>query len=606
MQVCAAVSEKPPISSQTDAPAFGLRGLDAVGLRDLALDRLRQGLCVFDDEQRLLLFNRRYAEMYSIDPAKLRIGMTLRDVIDMRYAAGTGPSMSPADYAAWRARLNFSDRVTDTEVTLGNGHVHAIHHEPLAGGGYVATFDDITDRHRAEARIRHMAHHDALTGLPNRTTLSERLDDALARLRGEGRLEDVRAATQGADGLAAVLFIDLDHFKDVNDTLGHAAGDLLLRLAAARLQGCLRGEDLLARLGGDEFAVLLETLTDPGQAAEIARRMIEAASVPFALDGHEAVIGASVGIALCRPGEHGVGSDLVLRQADMALYKAKAAGRGAFAFFQAGMSASLRRRKDMERDLRRAVAEGGLDVHFQPIMALSPCRLVGAEALARWTHPEHGVIPPSEFIPVAEQAGIINELGAWVLRAACARAVRWEGLFLAVNLSPEQVRQPGLAEFVESVLAETGLPAARLELEITEGVLLSDTAATLAVLSRLHGLGVRIALDDFGTGFSSLSYLRRFPFDKLKIDRSFIAGMTDGGDAAAIIQTIVTLGRNLSMRVTAEGIETAEQRDYLRAIQCEQGQGYLFGRPGPAAALEALMRSSEPAGPGVPSLLVPA
>ena len=567
--------------------------MSPVELRDLALDRMRQGLCVFDDQHRLVLFNRQYAALYGIDPADLSVGMPLNDVIGLRYAAGTGPSMTPVEYAAWRKRINFADRVIDSEVTLRTGRVHAIHHEPLAGGGYVATFDDITDRHRAEARVRHMAHHDALTDLPNRTVFAERLEDALARLRGEGRLEDYRASASAPGGLAAVLFVDLDNFKDVNDTLGHAAGDTLLRHATSRIKSCLRGEDLLARLGGDEFAVLLEALHGPDQVAVLADRLIKAVSMPFVLDGHETLVGASVGVALCRAEDPRVQSDLVMRQADMALYKAKAAGRGTFEVFQADMSTTLRRRKDMERDLRRAVADGGLDVHYQPIFELGSGRLVGAEALVRWTHPEYGAVSPVEFIPWAEQAGIIVELGAYVLRVACARAAHWEGVSLAVNLSPEQVRQPGLVALVQAVLAETGMPASRLELEITEGVLLNNTAATLATLERLHGLGVRIALDDFGTGFSSLSYLQRFRFDKLKIDRSFIMGMTTDSGATAIVQTIAALGANLSMRVTAEGIETAEQRDHLRAIGCTEGQGFLLGRPGPAAVLDQLMARAD-------------
>ena len=583
------------MADQSREPVLDLDSLSPVDLRDLAIDRIYQGLAVFDGSLRLRLFNRRYAEMFLIDPTKLSIGMTLFEVLDLRSKAGTGLNLTPEQFASWRDRVRMAGHKLDTEITLGNGRTYTAHTELLADNGVVVTVEDITERRRAEARVRHMAHHDALTGLPNRAVFTERLEGALARLRGEVRLDNSSPpAAEPSDSLA-VLFIDLDHFKDVNDTLGHAAGDSLLRLAASRIQGCLRVQDLLARLGGDEFAVLLEGLLNPDQATEIARRMIEAVSAPFALDGHETLVGASVGIALCKAGDLDVRSDRLLRQADMALYKAKADGRGTSSFFHAGMSSALRRRKDMERDLRRAVAEGGLDVHYQPIVALSTRRVVGAEALVRWHHPEHGPVSPGEFIPWAEQAGLIGDLGAWVLRAACARAARWDNLSLAVNLSPEQVRQPGLVELVETVLAETGMPARRLELEITEGVLLNDTAATLATLSRLHGLGVRIALDDFGTGFSSLSYLRRFPFDKLKIDRSFITGMNDDSGAAAIVRTIVMLGRSLSMRVTAEGIETPEQRDRLRAFQCDEGQGYLLGRPGPAKALETLIALGRPA-----------
>jgi len=561
-----------------------------VELRDLALDRIRQGLCLFDKDSRLSLFNRQYAVMYNLDPGQLWIGMSLGDVVDLRYAAGTGPSMPPNDYAAWRARIGFADRIVNTEVTLHNGRVHAIHHEPTLGGGWVATFEDITDRRSAEAHIRHMAHHDALTGLPNRALFTERLDSTLARPRGDIRLEDHRPVSATEDWLVAVLFLDLDHFKDVNDTLGHAAGDTLLRLVAGRMGQCLRAGDTLARFGGDEFAVLLdEKMTTAQQVAEVAHRVIDAVSPPYMLDGHEAVVGVSVGITLCARSDEDAQPALLLRQADMALYQAKTNKRGTCCFFEPRMHAALHRRKEMERDLRRALAEGGLEVHFQPMVAVGPPRIVGAEALARWRHPEYGMVSPAEFIPLAESAGLIGELGAWVLRTACAHAVRWDWLCLSVNLSPEQVRRPGLVELVTAVLAETGLPPSRLELEITEGVLLHETGTTLVTLTRLRALGVGIALDDFGTGYSSLSYLRRFPFTKIKIDRSFGASMTTDAGTAAIVQAVVTLGRSLPMRVIAEGIETEPQFDLLRTMGCDEAQGYLLGHPCPAEAFERLV-----------------
>jgi len=568
-----------------------------VELRDLALDRIRQGLCVFDEQQRLLLFNRRYAELYDLDPSQLWIGMTLRDVVDLRYAAGTGPGMPPEEYALWRDRIGTADQVVNTEVTLRNGHVHAIHHEPTLGSGWVATFDDVTERHQAEAQIRHMAHHDALTGLPNRARFTERLESTLARLRGESRLEDHRPVLASGDGLVAVLFLDLDHFKDVNDTLGHAAGDGLLRMVAERIGHCLRPQDTLARFGGDEFAVLLdEQVTTAQQVAEVAYRVIEAASAPYDLDGHEAVVGVSVGITLCACGDDAAQPALLLSQADMALYQAKTNKRGTYCFFQPGMHVALRRRKEMERDLRRALAEGGLEVHFQPMVAIGSRRIIGAEALARWSHPEHGMVPPSEFIPLAESAGLIGELGAWVLRTACARAAHWVGLCVAVNLSPEQVRRPGLVELVTAILAETGLPASRLELEITEGSLLQETAPVLVTLARLRALGVSIALDDFGTGFSSLSYLRRYPFTKLKVDRSFVCAMATDTGTAAIVQAVITLGRSLAMCVIAEGVETEAQLDMLRAMGCDEVQGFLLGHPCSGASFEqmaALERSAD-------------
>ncbi len=565
--------------------------LRELALRDLALDRIQQGLGVFDGQQRLLLFNRQYAEMYGLDPGQLWLGMTLRDVVDLRYAAGTGPQMPPEQYAAWRDRIGGAERVTDTEVTLRNGRTHIIHHEPTEGGGWVASFEDITARRLAEARVQHMAHHDALTGLPNRLRFTERLEHTLARLRGENRLEDHRPVPAARDWLIAVLFLDLDHFKDVNDTLGHAAGDELLRLVAARIARCLRAEDTLARLGGDEFAVLLESFTTAEQVAELAQRVIGVVSAPFVLDGREALVGTSVGITLCVCGEEeAIDPAQLLRQADMALYSAKAEGRGTLRFFQPGMHAELHRRKEMERDLRQALAEGGLEVHFQPMVALAaPQRIIGAEALVRWRHPEHGMVPPGEFIPLAEGAGLIGELGSFVLRTACIRAAQWPGLCVAVNLSPEQVRRPGLVDLVAAVLTETNLPPSRLELEITEGIVLHDSAATLATLTRLRALGVGIVLDDFGTGYSSLSYLRRFPFSKLKVDRSFVAAITTDPGTAAIVQAVASLGRSLAIRVTAEGVETEEQLSLVRASGCDEAQGYLLGRPCPAEAFERLL-----------------
>jgi len=560
--------------------AYPLTLFREIELRELALDRIRQGLCVFDEQQRLLLFNRQYAEMYDLDPRQLWIGMTLRDVVDLRYAAGTGPGMTPEQYALWRDRIGMSEQIVDTEVSLRDGRTHAIHHEPTLGGGWVATFEDVTERRQAEARVRHMAHHDELTGLPNRVLFTERLENSLARLRGETRLEDHRPALTDRDALAAVLFFDLDHFKDVNDTLGHASGDALLRLVAGRIRQCLRTEDTLARLGGDEFAVLLdEQVTTAQQVAEVARRMIDAASAPYYLDDNEAVVGISVGITLCTREDGVTQPALLLSQADIALYQAKTRKRGTYCFFQPMMHAALHRRKQMERDLRRALAEATLEVHFQPIMSIDTRRMIGAEALARWSHPEHGMVPPSEFIPLAESAGLISELGEWVLRTACAHAAQWDGLCLAVNLSPEQVRRPGLVEMVSKVLQETGLPPSRLELEITEGSLLHETTHTVTTLTRLRGLGVSIALDDFGTGFSSLSYLRRYPFTKLKVDRSFVASMAADKATAAIVQAVVSLGRSLSMRIIAEGVETEAQLTMLHMMSCDAAQGYLLGRP---------------------------
>ena len=563
-------------------------------LRDLALDHIQQGVCVFDRQHRLLLFNRRYAELYRIDPAQLRIGMTLRDIIDMRYALGTGPDMPPGQYAAWRERVFDYNRVIDTEVTLRDGRVLAIHHEPAATGGWVACHDDITDRRRAEAHIHHMAHHDALTGLANRVHFIDTLEKTLSRLRGSNP-RDHRPCPDAGSALA-VLFLDLDHFKDVNDTLGHAAGDELLRLAGGRIAASLSTPDVVAapettvvaRLGGDEFAILLDGVPDPGTAALVARSVIDALDAPFGLDTQEARIGVSIGIAICTSNDPDLTPALLLSQADMALYRAKTTSRGGFQFFDPAMATTLQRRVEGERELRQALADNGLDVHYQPQIDLRTGRIIGVEALARWPHPTRGMIPPSEFIPIAEHAVLICALGDWVLRTACARAVAW-GVRLAVNLFPGQIRNPNLVGMVKSALADTGLAPRLLEFEITETVLLHDSAHTLERLHQLRDLGIGIALDDFGTGYSSLSYLNRFPFTKLKIDRTFVANLVQDPTAAAIVQAIATLGRSLAIRVTAEGVETEAQLECLRAMGCDEVQGYLPGRPATPDVIDRLI-----------------
>ena len=554
-----------------------------VRLRDRALDKLRQGLCVFDGQRRLLLFNRRYAEMYDLRPEDLWIGMKLEQVADLRYAAGTGPDMPKTEYIAWRDRSQVSDRIVETVVTLRNGNIHEIHHEPTVDGGYVATFDDITERCRIERRIQHMAHHDALTGLPNRVLFTDRL---------AGMVEGLGSTAE----VVAVLCLDLDRFKQVNDTLGHPAGDDLLRQVAGRLQGEVRPTDTLSRLGGDEFAIILTGLRDSGDAASFADRLIGVLSAPFhfAAQAQVVTIGLSIGIALCSGGAVAAGEarpdpDGVLRCADMALYCAKAEGRNGYRFFQPSMNTRLHRRHSMEQDLRRALVEGQLLLHYQPQFDLATGRMTGMEALLRWRHPDQGMIPPSEFIPLCEDTGLIVPVGEWALRAACAQAAGWPEMRLAVNLSPVQVRRPGLVALVAEVLRDTGMPAGSLDLEITEGTLLHDTEHTLKTLDGIRALGVGIVLDDFGTGYSSLGYLRRFPFDKLKIDCGFVAPVVEDASAAAIVRAVATLGRSLGMRVTAEGIETAAQLVCLEQLGCDEGQGYFLGRPMAGACLASLL-----------------
>ncbi|MBK8211344.1 MAG: EAL domain-containing protein [Rhodospirillales bacterium] len=435
---------------------------------------------------------------------------------------------------------------------------------------------------RAVQDASFLASHDAMTGLPNRTLFQDRLRQALAQSRRLG-------------GETAVLCVDLDRFKDVNDTLGHAAGDQLLRRVTGRLRTCLRETDTLARLGGDEFAIIQSGPAQPEAAAVVAQRIVERLAEPFDLNGHEAIIGCSVGIALST-GMPSDNPEAVLRSADLALYRAKEEGRGTFCFFEEEMNIRLNARKRLETDLRRALAEEQFQLHYQPQIDLASGRLVGVEALLRWYHPERGPILPGDFIPVAEDTGLIGPLGEWVLQTACRQATRWPGLKMAVNLSPVQFRMPGLELSVARVLAETGMLGERLELEITESVLLHDTEATITTLRALKNLGVSVAMDDFGTGYSSLGYLRRFPFDKIKIDRSFVCDVAEGGDATAIVRAVVRLGRSLGIRTNAEGVETGPQAEFLAVEGCDEVQGYHFGRPMMAADIEQMIRAAPIAG----------
>lgn len=426
---------------------------------------------------------------------------------------------------------------------------------------------DITETKRAEAKLVYMAHHDALTGLPNRQLLRQHLEEAL------------RSWQRSKSGIAT-LCIDLDNFKCVNDMLGFPCGDALLQAVADRIRSTLRREDTAARLGADEFAILLSGVVEPEEASEIAERLIQVISEPYDIGGHQAVVGASVGIAIA-PGD-GSDADRLLKNAGLALHRAKTDGKGTHRFFEADMDARVQSRRRLEVDLRQALSEGQLDVHYQPLVDLATGEVTGLEALLRWAHPERGMISPAEFIPVAEETGLIGPVGSYVLRRACADAVNWpEKVKVAVNLSPLQFRTGTLFTLVENVLKETGLSAKRLELEITETLLLDRAEHVLATLHALRALGVRISMDDFGTGYSSLSYLRSFPFDKIKIYRSFISNVCSNHGSKAIVGAILSLGASLGMQITAEGIETEEDLACLKAKGCNEGQGYFFSKPRP-------------------------
>ncbi len=539
---------------------------------DAAINSMPLGLCMFDREQKLIIANRRYAELYGLDPGLLQAGVPLRAFLEQRAALCTDGD--PADYVNKRLAVASMREPWYVTNTLRDGRIVAISHLPLANGGSIAVHQDVTEQRKAEERVAYLAHHDTLTSLANRARFREELSDALQGL-GEG------------DTLA-VICLDLDQFKAVNDTLGHPVGDMLLREVATRIQACLRPEDIAARLGGDEFAVIVMG-GEPVSATTLAARIVRELGEPFTIEGHHIVVGASVGIAIAP--HDGREPDHLIKNADLALYRAKEDGRGTYRFFEAGMDERMQARRALELDLRRAVAEGEFELFYQPLVRLASNEISGFEALLRWRHAERGLISPAEFVPLAEEIGLIGHIGAWVLRTACAEASEWpRDMKVAVNLSPVQFRKETVVLDVIAALGASGLSPRRLELEITESVLLQETEATLTTLNQLRGLGVRISMDDFGTGYSSLAYLRKFPFDKIKIDRSFTRELPAKADAIAIIRAVAGLGNTLGIVTTVEGVETIEQLQTVRHEGCTEVQGYLISEPRPAHELPELMR----------------
>jgi diguanylate cyclase (GGDEF)-like protein/PAS domain S-box-containing protein len=542
---------------------------------DAALDNMSQGLCLFDAQNRLEVVNRRFFEIFGLSRDKIQPGTTFRRILELSAARHNQGSKTATQLLAEQAELiNRHDSGTHY-YELSDGRVIASVYSPTSNGGWVATFEDVTERRMAEAQIIHMARHDALTDLPNRILFREKMEQALNR--GEK---------------LSVLFVDLDRFKAVNDTLGHPVGDALLCAVTQRLQMAVRGTDTVARLGGDEFAIV-QVGGKPTDASELAARIIDQLSEPFDILGNQVVIGASIGIAIAPT--DGKEPDQLLRNADMALYRAKSSGRGSYHFFQPEMDAQMQARHALETDLRKAVTAAEFEVYYQPIVELAGGRITGFEALVRWNHPQRGLVSPANFISVAEEIGLIVPLGDWVLKQACRDAATWpEGLTVAVNLSAVQFRNPSLALSIVSALSASGLDASRLVLEITETVLLQDDRAILDALHQIRALGARISMDDFGTGYSSLSYLRSFPFDKIKIDRSFIQELGRKDDCIAIIRAVTRLGDNLGMITIAEGVETNEQLEILRAEGCTQVQGYLFSAPRPASEIPKLLETINP------------
>jgi diguanylate cyclase (GGDEF)-like protein len=557
--------------------ALAARFAEQANRFDIALNNMSHGLCMLDQQDRLQVWNERFLELLHLKDAPVRVGMRISQLIRHSIRAGNHKTMGVKQVirdlvgGLREARLDHFQTSPDGNRTI------AVSRRMMDDGGSVVILEDVTERKRAQERIVHLAKFDELTGLANRTQFHERIN---------GMLSDV----QERENSVTIHLIDLDRFKSINDTLGHPIGDKLLKEVASRLGTIVAPGDMITRFGGDEF-VVLQTVTARRQDAEwLAQRLARTLKEPFEIDGHRIDIGASIGIAMAP--HDGVDADQLLKKADMALYAAKNGGGGSHRFFAMDMEEGVQKRRALELDLRDALASDQFHLNYQPLVDLRSGGVTTCEALLRWTHPVRGKVPPAVFIPVAEETGLIIALGEWVLHRACVEAASWpHGVKVAVNLSPIQFRDRSLALQVVSALAKSGLPAQRLELEVTERVLLEDNDGTLATMQQLNILGVGLSLDDFGTGYSSLNYLRKFPFHKIKIDQSFIVDLGDARDARAIIGAVANLGAGLDKIVVAEGIETEEQMKLVTSQGCHEGQGYLFGRPMSAADIRARLES---------------
>jgi diguanylate cyclase (GGDEF)-like protein len=530
--------------------------------RTAALPEMATAVLILDEDQHVEYANdSAQALVDPVDP----VGCTLSALFASCGATGGDDVFAAEDADGKPAQMRLQladDRLLDCTL------------RSLSSGGFVLSMDDVT----TYVRNAELADRDALTGLANRKALRERLQERLAA-----------AARTGA--ATAVLYVDLDRFKAVNDTLGHPIGDALLRKVAERFKSALRGGDVVARIGGDEFAVIQSEAPQPAAATALATRLVDLIGRAYAIEGHVLHIGASVGVAIA-PSD-GYEPDVLLKNADLALYRAKGEGRGCYRFFEPGMDERMQARRSMEIDLRRALALKQLELVYQPQFDLASYAIVGFEALIRWHHPTRGVVSPDDFIPLAEEIGVVTAIGEWVLRAACKQAATWPAsVSIAVNLSPAQFRGGKLVETVTSALAQAHLPAERLELEITEGALLDNTDAVLSLLNGLRELGVAVSMDDFGTGYSSLGYLQKFPFDKIKIDQSFVRGIDVHLNRRAILRAVISLASTLGMKTIAEGVETDAELACIRAEGCDEVQGYLTGRPMLAVAATALIEST--------------
>jgi diguanylate cyclase (GGDEF)-like protein len=545
------------------------------GQFDTALNNMPQGLCMFTSDGHLAVMNHCFSEMMKLpsDLAHLRPSASgiLSACVDAGSISDASGKMILAEIENPQAKGIIT---TDPDVARGRSLSWAF--QPMADGGAVVLLEDVTERRNAEARITHLARYDELTGLPNRVNFRDEIEHLLAVPHGSGQM-------------SALLFIDLDQFKQVNDTLGHPCGDQLLCAVADRLRAMLRPEDFVARFGGDEFVVFQQNIKSPDEAAALARRIVDHLSERYKIDNHLVEIGASIGIAMTA----GVSADTLLKNADMALYRAKADGRGTFCFFREEMAQIVEARRTLELDLRRALANEEFELFYQPLVNLQSGKISTCEALLRWNHPLRGTVSPIDIIPVAEDMGMIVDLGRWILRKACLECMQWpEAVSVAVNFSPQQFHQRDLLSEVRYALDVSGLPAKRLEIEITESSLLRNTQHTHELLGQLRELGVRISLDDFGTGYSSLSYLHNFPLQKVKIDRSFLEGI-DTDRPLRLLRGVARLSADLGMSVVVEGIETNEQLELVNADgTVSEAQGYLFSRPVPAVRVRQLLNAS--------------
>jgi diguanylate cyclase (GGDEF)-like protein len=560
------------------------------GQFDTALNNMPHGLCMFRADGRLAVMNNRFREMLNLPDDIVKCDMSASDIVDACVTRGTISVASSKLILAEIEHTQTRDMITsDPDITRDRSLSWTF--QPMAGGGAVVLVEDITERRRAEARISHLARYDDLTKLPNRVNFRDEIE-RLLKLPHE------------ASRMSALLFIDLDQFKQVNDTLGHPCGDGLLCAVADRLRQMLRPEDFVARFGGDEFVVFLPAISTNEEAAGLARCIVDRLSEPYKIGNHLVEIGASVGIAVTLPG---ISADTLLKNADMALYQAKSDGRGTYCFFRDEMAQTVEARRILELDLRKALLHEEFELFYQPLLNLKSGKITTCEALLRWNHPTRGIVSPADIIPVAEDMGLIVDLGHWILRKACAECMKWpEAVSVAVNFSPQQFHQRDVLNEVRYALEASGLPPHRLEVEITESSLLHNTQLTHDVLSQLHSLGVRISLDDFGTGYSSLSYLHNFPLQKVKIDRSFLEGI-DSDRPLTLLRGVARLSADLGMAVVVEGIETNEQLELISVDgTVTEAQGYLFSRPVPAGQMRQLLDASHGRRlPREPLLLVP-